>query len=110
MRAGRRDAGFLLGAGLADAVTWIGGTAAGRLAGSHVPDPTAWGFDFAPTAIFVALLASLWRGRVDVAPWLSTTIIAVAVHEIIPGPWYVPLGVFAGVTTGMLLGKVTHVF
>ncbi len=108
LRAGRRDAGFLLGAGLANFATWTGGTAVGRILGGQVPDPSAWSLDVAPAAIFVALLAGLWRGRVDLLPWLAAAAIAAVAHQAIPGPWYVLLGAAAGMVAAHARGKLNR--
>jgi 4-azaleucine resistance transporter AzlC len=107
-RAGRRDAGFLLGSGIALFVTWVAGTAIGRLAGGLVTDHTTFSLDFAPTAIFVALLAGLTRGRSDLAPWLAAAAVAIAAHSIFPGSWYVALGAGAGIVVGMLRERLRH--
>ncbi len=104
-RAGRRDAGFLLGGGLALLVTWVTGTAGGFLLGNLAPDPAAWSLDFAPTAIFVALIAGIWRGRSDAIPWLIAALVAVAAFKTLAGPWYVPLGAIAGVLAGQILER-----
>ncbi|MDQ2653707.1 MAG: branched-chain amino acid ABC transporter permease, partial [Chloroflexota bacterium] len=63
----------------------------------------AWSLDFAATAIFVALVAGIWRGRSDAIPWLAAALVAVAAHELVPGPWYVPLGAVAGVLAGQIM-------
>jgi predicted branched-subunit amino acid permease len=102
-RAGRRDAGYLLGGGLAMLAAWIVGTLGGFLLGNLVPDPAAWSLDFAATAIFVALIAGIWRGRSDAIPWLVAAVVAVAAHEWVAGPWYVPLGAVAGVLAGQIM-------
>lgn len=105
-RAGRRDAGFLLGGGLALLATWVTGTAGGFLLGNLAPDPAAWSLDFAPTAIFVALIAGIWRGRHDAIPWLVAAVVAVAAYKTLAGPWYVPLGAAAGVLAGQIMERV----
>jgi predicted branched-subunit amino acid permease len=102
-RAGRRDAGFLLGGGLALLATWVTGTAGGFLLGNLAPDPAAWSLDFAPTAIFVALIAGIWRGRSDAIPWFAAALVAVATYKLLAGPWYVPLGAIAGVLAGQIM-------
>ena len=107
-RAGRRDAGFLLGSGIALFVTWVAGTAIGRMAGRLVPEPSLYSLDFAPTAIFVALLTGLWRGRSDLAPWLTAAAVAITAHSLLPGSWYVALGVGAGVAVAMLRERLCH--
>jgi predicted branched-subunit amino acid permease len=105
-RAGRRDAGFLLGGGIALIITWCTGTAGGFLLGNLAPDPAAWSLDFAPTAIFVALIAGIWRGKHDAGPWLVAALAAVAAHETLAGPWYVPIGAAAGVIAGQILERI----
>ena len=106
-RTGRRDAGYLLGGGLAMLVAWVLGTVGGYVLGNLVPDPAAWSLDFAATAIFVALIAGIWRGRSDAIPWLVAALVAVAAHKLVPGPWYVPLGAVAGVLAGQIMEQVT---
>lgn len=108
-RAGRRDAGFLLGGGFALIITWVTGTAGGFLLGNLAPDPAAWSLDFAPTAIFVALIAGIWRGKNDAIPWLVAALVAIAAHQLLTGPWYVPLGAMAGVVTGQLLERMNGI-
>lgn len=107
-RSGRRDAGFLLGSGLAFVSTWCIGTALGVTIGNVLPNPEAWSLDFMPTAIFVALLAGLWRGKGDAVPWLAAGIVAILVHNYLPGPWYVPLGAAAGMIAGLVAERVPH--
>jgi branched chain amino acid efflux pump len=99
-RSGRRDAGFLLGSGLAFLASWGIGTAVGITIGNVLPDPEAWSLDFMPTAIFVALVAGLWSGKGDAIPWLAAGIVSILVHNALPGPWYVPLGAAAGLIAG----------
>ncbi len=106
-RAGRRDAGYLLGGGLAMLVAWVLGTAGGFVLGNLVPDPAAWSLDFAATAIFVALIAGIWRGRGDAIPWLVAAAVAVATHTLVAGPWYVPLGAIAGILAGQIMEQVS---
>lgn len=105
-RAGRRDAGYLLGGGLAMLVAWVIGTVGGFLLGNLVPNPAAWSLDFAATAIFVALIAGIWRGRSDAVPWLVAAVVAVAAHKLAAGPWYVPLGAVAGVLAGQFMERI----
>jgi 4-azaleucine resistance transporter AzlC len=107
-RSGRRDAGFLLGSGLAFFLSWTVGTALGFTIGNVLPDPKAWSLDFMPTAIFVALVAGLWRGKGDAIPWLAAGIVAILVHHFLPGPWYVPLGAVAGMIAGLVSERWLH--
>ena len=101
---GRRDAAFLLGGGLAMFVSWTSSTLIGRTIGGVLRDPARWGLDFAFTAVFLALLVGMWRGRSDLLPWAVAAVVAVAAHHWLPGQWYILLGGLAG----SLAGAVRH--
>lgn len=98
---GGRDRGFLLGCGLVLWFAWVAGSTLGTLAGGRVPDPTRWGLDFAATAVFLALLTGMWRGRRDLIPWLVAALVAIAAARWLPGQWYIVLGGLAGSLCGM---------
>ena len=98
---GRRDAAFLIGGGLAMFASWTISSLVGRTVGGALEDPARWGLDFAFTAVFLALLAGLWRGRrSDLLPWVVAAGVAVAAHLLLPGQWYVLLGGLAGSLAG----------
>lgn len=59
----RGDLGVLLGVGTMLWFAWVGGTAAGAVAGEAVGDPARFGLDGAFAALFVALLATQLRSR-----------------------------------------------
>lgn len=96
LRAGSGRGAFLLGAGLAIWVIWVGTTAAGAAAGGAMTDPSRFGLDFVLTAVFVVIAVGLWRGRGDAAPWAVAAVVAVAGAEVVPGQWYILLGGVAG--------------
>lgn len=97
---GHRDAAFMLGGGLAMLVGWTGSTFLGHTLGSLVEDPARWGLDFAFTAVFLALLAGMWRGRSDLLPWAVAAVVAVVAAQALPGYWHVLLGGLAGSLVG----------
>lgn len=101
-RRGGRDAAFLLGAGATLWLTWVPSTMLGRAAGDVSWVIRDWGLDFVTTAFFVALLAGLWRGRGDVAPWLVAAVVALLTKELLPGTWYIVLGALAGSVVGLV--------
>lgn len=98
---GKADMGFLLGSGLLIWAAWMAATIAGRLAGSAIPNPQAFGLDFAFTAVFLSLLAGLWKGRSDIPSWAVAAITALVVHHFLPGKWYIVAGGLAGSLTGL---------
>ena len=99
---GGRDGAFLLGSGLLLYVAWIGSTIVGQLAGSTIQNPARWGLDFAFTAVFIALLAGMWKGRAHFLPWLVAAGVALAAYHWLPGEWYIVLGGLAGSLTGAI--------
>jgi len=99
---GESNAALLLGSGLVLFVTWISSTLIGRLLGSVVHDPAQWGLDFAFTAVFLALLVPLWKGKSNLLPWITAAIVAVAAAHWLPGKWYILLGGLAGSLVGGL--------
>jgi predicted branched-subunit amino acid permease len=70
-----------------------------------VEDPARWGLDFAFTAVFLALLAGMWKGRGDLVPWGVAAVVAVAASGLLPGYWYVLLGGLAGSLMGAVRGE-----
>ena len=97
------DRAFMLGAGAALLLSWVGFTAVGRIAGSAIP--ASLGLDFAFVAVFVALLVSLARGRPPalLLPWIPAAAVAIVSHQLLLGTWYVLLGAAAGAVTALFL-------
>lgn len=86
-------------------LTWTASTTFGALLGSGLAEPERWGLDFAFAAIFLVLLVGLWRGPArSLWPWLTAAVAAVAVHQSVPGAWYVLAGGIAGTLVGAMLG------
>ncbi len=96
---GYRDAGFILGSGLAGFLPWVLGTLAGHLLADAVPDPAAWGLDFMLVAFAAAIGISLWRGRSDLAPVAAAAAVGWLFHRFVPGAWYI---VAAGLAAGLV--------
>lgn len=102
---GKRDAAFLLGGGLTMVASWTSATLIGRTVGDALEDPSRWGLDFAFTAIFLALLVGMWRGKSDLLPWVVAAAVAVAAEALLPGQWYILLGGLAGSIVGAVRGE-----
>lgn len=108
MNGETRDTGVFLGSNLALSAGWIGGTALGVIAGGQIPDPPAWGLEFAATAAFIAILAGTWRGRSDIVPWLVAAGIALTTERVVPGQWFVLAGALSGSLVGAMRGARRH--
>ncbi|HEV2583386.1 MAG TPA: AzlC family ABC transporter permease [Ktedonobacteraceae bacterium] len=102
LNAGGRDGAFLLGSGLLLYVAWVASSIVGLVAGASIQNPAQWGLDFAFTAVFIALLAGMWRGRSQFLPWAIAAGAALAAYRWLPGEWYIVLGGLAGSITGAI--------
>jgi 4-azaleucine resistance transporter AzlC len=92
-------------AGLAGVLylNFVGWTVAGAIVGPLVRKPAAWGFDFAFTAIFLALIVAMWRGRSTAFVMAAAAVAAVAVESRLGGVWHVIVGSVAGMIPAALL-------
>lgn len=103
--AGNHDAAVTIGSGLILTVGWLAGTLIGHLLGAIIANPASWGLDFAFTAVFIAMLVGLWKGRRHLLPWSTAAAVAILTSHLLPGNWYILTGGIAG----SLVGGVTHV-
>lgn len=68
LQRGSGNGAYLLGGGLTLFVFWVSSTFIGHVLGGAVVNPAEWGLDFVFTAVFVALLVGMWRGRSSLLP------------------------------------------
>jgi 4-azaleucine resistance transporter AzlC len=98
--AGYRDGGYLFGSGVATALPWFVGTAAGHLVGRGVPHPTSLGLDFMLVAFAAAIGVSVFRGRSDLWPAAAAVVVAILLSLWLPGWTIVGAGLAAGLVAG----------
>lgn len=99
-----RDLGYLLGSGLVLYLVWFAATLAGRSVGQVLTDPADYGLDSMASAVFVALLMLLWRGRASLVPWLAAAGAALLAAQVLPAGWPVLVGAVTGSLVGALHG------
>lgn len=95
-RRGGATTGFLLGGGICLCSIWSMGTLLGHRLGAVVTQPEKFALDFAFIAVFTALTVSMWRGKSDIAPWITAAVLAVAAERWLPGKWYIVIGGIGG--------------
>ncbi|HEX6777949.1 MAG TPA: AzlC family ABC transporter permease, partial [Ktedonobacterales bacterium] len=100
--AERRDAAFMLGSGILLTLCWFSFSVLGYFIGGAVSNPAQWGLDFAFVAVFLALLAGMWKGKADLLPWGAAAVVAIAAAHWLPGEWYILLGGLVGSLVGAL--------
>ena len=103
-RAAERGLGpaFHFGLALTLYANWIFWTGLGAFIGALVRNPAAYGFDFAFTAIFIGLLAALWRGPSSGAAIAVSMLVSAGVSLVAAGPWSILAGGLAGTAAGAL--------
>ena len=102
-RNGSAAPAFLLGGGICLAAVWSCGTLVGHRLGAVISDPAVFALDFAFLAVFTALAISLWRGKVDILPWIVAALASVAADQVLPGKWYVAVGGVSGALVSALV-------
>src|SRR5258708_14219604 len=83
--AGGRDGAFLLGGGVVLFVAWVSSTVVGQTVGASIQNPARWGLDFAFTAVFIALLVGMWKGKSNFFPCAAAAILANSAAHWLPG-------------------------
>jgi len=94
---------FLLGMIPFFYVNWLAWTVLGTAIGSAFQNPAAYGFDFAFTAMFLALAVGFWNGARTGIVMAVSAVVAALVSIAIEGPWYVIAGAFAGMAAAVLM-------
>jgi len=97
---GGSDAGVLLGSSVLLAVAWIAATCAGHVGGTMIADPRRYGIDLVMPIFFAAMLIPLWRGGRAAVAWIVAGVVAVAVHQLAGGWWFIVAGAVAGSVVG----------
>ncbi|WP_272876148.1 AzlC family ABC transporter permease [Neoroseomonas soli] len=104
-RRGGRDAGFLLGVGLALWAFWMVAVAVGHVFGAVVRLPPGHPLYFAAVATFCAILVPVWQGvRRDLLPWaLAAAVSLAAWWGGLGAPWPLLAGALSGAALGAWL-------
>lgn len=100
---GGTDAGVLLGSSVLLAVAWIAATCVGHVGGMMIADPRRYAIDMVMPIFFAAMLIPLWRGARPALAWIVAGVVAVAVHQLAGGWWFIVAGAVAGSVTGGFL-------
>jgi 4-azaleucine resistance transporter AzlC len=100
---GGRDAGILVGVGLALWLVWVGVTIPGYLLGALVTDPRAFALDLVMPIFFTVMLVPLWRGQRAAAPWAIAGVTALIAARLLPGHLFILVGALSGMLAGALI-------
>src|SRR3712207_380361 len=75
--------GYYMGVSIGLYLSWVVFTAIGALAGPALGDVTRYGFDMAFPAVFLVMLAGMWKGAAAARPWIVSLVVAASTS-----PWY----------------------
>jgi len=77
-------------------VCWCATSTLGALVGAALGDPRRFGADFAFTALFIALVAAFWKGRVTFWTVAAAGLASALTYRLIGPPWHVLAGALCG--------------
>lgn len=86
---------FYIGDAAVIYLNWLLSTTAGAAIGPFLGDVDRYGFDMAFPAVFLFILASMWKGVRAARPWLVSFAVGPATHLLVPGAWYIIVGTVA---------------
>lgn len=75
---------------------WLTTTTLGAIVGAAFGDPKRLGADFAFTALFIALTASFWKGRVTFWTVAAAGAASALTYKLVGAPWHVAAGAICG--------------
>jgi len=102
---GGSDVAFFLAGGMFLHAVWLVSTAAGVEFSSWLTNPRAFGIDLLLPIFFATLLIPAWHGLRRAMPWLIAGVVAVAVHWLVGGYWYIIAGAVSGAVSAGLVGN-----
>ncbi|MFD1791295.1 AzlC family ABC transporter permease [Ochrobactrum teleogrylli] len=94
---------FYMGVAIPFYVAWLSAATLGAVLGPMVGDLRPYGFDMAFPAVFLVLLAGMWKGFKAARPWFVSLAVAAVTYLTIPGAWYVAAGAVSGLVAAYLL-------
>ena len=94
-----------LGSALFMYTNWQLCTVIGLVAGQAIPNPAAWGLDFALVVTFIGMLAQFVRNRPALAAAVTAGIVALLAHGL-PNQLGLLVAAVAGIAVGMLAESV----
>ena len=91
--------GFYAGCAGLIYVGWLTSTTLGAAAGPLLGPLEGYGFDMAFPAVFLAIVAGMWKGFGAARPWLVSLVTAAVTYRLVPGAWYVVAGTVTGLAS-----------
>jgi len=102
---GGADAWFYLGGGIVLYLVWLVAAIPGFLLAEQLTDPKKYGVDLVMPAFYAAMLVPAWKGPRRAIPWVVSGVVALAVHWLLPGWWFIIAGALSGAVSAGLMDE-----
>lgn len=99
------SAGYQTVTSLSLYATWLLSTLAGVILGSYIPDPLAWGLDFAMPVTFLALLMPMLTDKISMTVCIVSAVTTVISYIFLPGKWYIIIACLTASIAGGILER-----
>jgi predicted branched-subunit amino acid permease len=73
------------------------------LLAGQLSDPKKYGVDLVVPAFYAAMLVPAWKGPRRAIPWAVSGIVALTVHWLVPGWWFIIAGAVSGAISAGLM-------
>lgn len=97
----KKNPEFLWGLFPANHLAWTLSTVVGAVVGDLIPNPAAFGLDYALTAMFICLLSFQLKDNITFLTALVAAVLAIGIYMVMPGPWNIILATLAAATIGV---------
>jgi predicted branched-subunit amino acid permease len=84
-------------------LAWLVAAIPGYLLAEQLTDPKKYGVDLAMPAFYAAMLVPAWKGPRLAIPWVIAGIVALIVHWLLPGWWFIIAGALSGAACAGLM-------
>jgi 4-azaleucine resistance transporter AzlC len=96
---------FYAGCGGSIYLGWLASTTLGAAIGPLLGASQSYGLDMAFPAVFLVILAGMWKGPRAALPWLASLVVGALASLVFPGAWYVVAGTVAGLAVAIYQAK-----
>jgi len=100
---GGANAWFFVGGGLVLYFLWLVAAIPGYVLAEQLADPKKYGVDLAMPAFYAAMLVPAWKGLRRAIPWGVAGAVALCVHWLVPGWWFIIIGAISGAVSAGLM-------
>ncbi|CAN5343067.1 AzlC family ABC transporter permease [soil metagenome] len=100
---GGADAWFYVGGGIVLYLVWLVSAIPGYLLAEQLTDPKKYGVDLVMPAFYAALLVPAWKGPRRAIPWVVSGVVALLVHWLVGGWWFIIAGALSGAVSAGLM-------